>query len=183
MKKVLVVEDSQYGAKALKLIFENEKLEVETTSDCKKVIDIVKEKGVSLVLLDLMMPDFSGLDVFKVLKADKETKNVPIIILTARGDAREWDSELKECDMFITKPYENHLLVEEVIAIVDYGRLEDLMRKIFLWFNSFLCWKKPHSFSSWLSSLKASTISTKSASAFMAFVKNSQTCCSLTFFY
>lgn len=114
MKKVLVVEDSQYVAKALKLILENEKLEVETTSEGKKVVDIVKEKGISLILLDLMMPEFSGLDVFKMLKADKETEKIPIIILTARGDAREWDPELKECDLFITKPYENQVLVQEV---------------------------------------------------------------------
>ncbi|MBN1502334.1 response regulator [Candidatus Woesearchaeota archaeon] len=118
MKKVLVVEDSIYITRAIKIILEKEGISVLSTSDGSKVVEIVRNKGIDLVILDLMMPGVSGKDVFKMLKADQDTKNVPVLILSARIDYYLNDEELKTCDKFMTKPFDNKELVQEVKKLI-----------------------------------------------------------------
>ena len=112
--KVLVVEDSIVIAGAIKILLEKEGLAVSSTNDGNKVMDIVKKEAIDLVILDLMMPNVSGKDVFRMLKNDAETKNVKVMILTARPDSLKWNPELKACDKFMAKPFDNAELVSEV---------------------------------------------------------------------
>ena len=114
MKKVLIVEDSVFIVKAIKLLLEKNGLEVLSTADGNQAVNIVKEKAVDLVILDLMMPNVSGADVFKMLKQDEATKKTKIMILTAKTDALRWHPELSACDKFRPKPFDNSELVAEV---------------------------------------------------------------------
>ncbi|MBN2367542.1 response regulator [Candidatus Woesearchaeota archaeon] len=114
MSKILVVDDSEYAANAVKLILEHEGISVIHTDKGNEVLDIVKKEGVELVILDLMMPDVDGHTVFMYLKQDPMTKHIPIIILTARADAIRWHDEIQGCDLFMKKPFENRELVEGV---------------------------------------------------------------------
>ncbi len=114
MKRVLVVEDSEFIANAIRLVLESQDIVVDNMSDGSKVVEYVKSKGINLVILDLMMPGISGKDVFKMLKQDPKTKSVPVLILTAKTDALKWDEELKCCDKFMKKPFDNKELLSEV---------------------------------------------------------------------
>jgi DNA-binding response OmpR family regulator len=111
---VLIVEDSMLVASAVKIILKKEGIESMITDEGRKVIDIVKKEGIKLIVLDLMMPGFSGVDVFKELKKDKTLKDVKIMILTAKTDALKWYPELKAADKFMNKPFDNDELAREV---------------------------------------------------------------------
>jgi len=112
--KVLIVEDSMLVASAIRIVLKNEGIESSITSEGRKVVDMVKSEGINLIILDLMMPDFSGVDVFKELKKDKSTKDTKILILTAKADAMRWYPELKGCDLFMVKPFDNNELASNV---------------------------------------------------------------------
>jgi DNA-binding response OmpR family regulator len=114
MKKVLLVEDSIYTANAIKLILNSENIEVDHLSDGSDVMNWVAQNDYGLILLDLMMPKVSGKEVFQMLKADPKGKDIPVIILTARLDILQWDEELKKCDKYMKKPFDNKELIAEV---------------------------------------------------------------------
>jgi len=115
---VLIVEDSMLIASAVKIVLKKEGIESIITSEGRKVVDIVKKENIRLVILDLMMPDFSGVEVFKELKKDKATKDVKIMILTAKTDAVKWYPELKTVEKFMNKPFDNDELAREVKKLV-----------------------------------------------------------------
>lgn len=117
-KKILIVEDSLLIAKALNIILSQAGYDTKHTVDGRKVIEIVKKDKTDLVMLDLMMPEMTGAEVFSALKKDPETKKTKVIILTAKTDALKWDKTLKNCDKFITKPFDNNEVIEEVKKIL-----------------------------------------------------------------
>ena len=114
MKKILIVEDSRPIADAIKIILESEGFETIHTNRGNNVLDIAKKEKIDLIILDLMMPGTNGVTVFKNLKKDPETKNIPVIILSAKADAIEKEEKIKSCDKFIPKPFENKTIIAEV---------------------------------------------------------------------
>lgn len=114
----MVVEDSTLITNAIKLILEKEGITVFSTKNGAEVVDIVKKENIDLVMLDLMMPEVSGDEVFKMLKADTDTKEIKILILTARADALKWNIKLQGCDKFMSKPFDNDALKEEVVRLL-----------------------------------------------------------------
>ncbi|MFH0876325.1 MAG: response regulator [archaeon] len=112
--KVLIVEDSAFIAKAISLILRKEGISSLITDDGAKVPGIVKKEKISLVILDIMMPNVSGIEVFEMLKKDPQTSPVKILILTAKTDILKWNDKLKFCDAFMTKPFDNEELAKEV---------------------------------------------------------------------
>jgi response regulator RpfG family c-di-GMP phosphodiesterase len=65
-----------------------------------------------------MMPEVSGEDIFELLKDDKKTKKIPVLILTARKNALKFDKNLEKCDLFFSKPFNNNELLTEVKKLV-----------------------------------------------------------------
>ncbi len=82
MKKILFIEDESILQKTLTNLLQNEGYEMISALDGKTGLQLVKEKKPDLILLDLVLPKMHGFDVFKKLKEDEETKNIPIIVLT-----------------------------------------------------------------------------------------------------
>ncbi len=118
MAKVLIVEDSKLISNAVKLILEHEGIDTMETSDGSKVPEIVKKSKVDLVILDLMMPGVSGEEVLQMLKTDAATSKTKVMILTARVEAIRHNPKLKECDKFMTKPFDMADLVKEVKKLI-----------------------------------------------------------------
>ena len=118
MKKVLVVEDSLYIAEAIRILL-SPGVEVTHLNDANKALDLVKEKGFDLVILDLMLPTSSGKDALLKLKADPATKKVPVMVLTAKVDALRWEPEIGVCDKFVTKPFDNRRLVADIMGLLE----------------------------------------------------------------
>lgn len=110
----MVVEDSSFIAKVVKILLKAEKINCEHISEGGKVMEYLNKKKTDLVVLDLMMPNVSGKDVFLQMKADPKTKDIPVLILTAKTDALRWEPELEKCDKFMTKPFDNDQLIAEI---------------------------------------------------------------------
>ncbi len=103
MAKILVVDDEQVLVKGLKFNLEHEGYQVETGCDGEQAVELAREGGFDLILLDLMMPKIDGLQACMRIR---EFSNVPIIMLTAKGeDADKIMGFEYGADDYITKPF------------------------------------------------------------------------------
>jgi PAS domain S-box-containing protein len=119
MTRLLIVEDSPTQAEELRLILESEGFEVETAPDGKKGLDRALAESFEAIVSDIVMPGLSGYELCRHLKAEKRTKDVPVILLTSLSDPMDIIEGL-ECgaDNFITKPYKPEQLVDRLRTIL-----------------------------------------------------------------
>ena len=117
--RVLLVDDEPGLLQMVSFRLKAAGYEVTTALDGQQALDRVKESKPDLMILDLMLPKLDGYKVCRLLKLDERTKEVPILIFTAR--AQEQDIKLAtECgaDAYLTKPFEFKVLS---------GKLQDLL--------------------------------------------------------
>lgn len=102
-RKVLVVDDEKLIVKGIRFSLEQDGMEVECAYDGEEALAMAKEKPYDIVLLDLMLPKLSGLEVCQQIR---EFSNVPIIMLTAKNDDMDKIMGLEYgADDYITKPF------------------------------------------------------------------------------
>lgn len=115
-KKILVVDDEQKIVEVVKSYLEHSGYTVYCAYDGKQALKVFSETGLSLIVLDLMLPDVSGEDICKAIR--RESK-VPIIMLTAKADE---ENILKGLDIgaddYVTKPFSPKQLVARVNAVL-----------------------------------------------------------------
>ncbi|MAH04551.1 MAG: response regulator [Alphaproteobacteria bacterium] len=104
-KTVLIVEDNELNMKLFNDLLEAHNINTLQTKDGREVLDIAREKKPDLVIMDIQLPEVSGLEVTKWLKADDELKSIPVVAVTAfamKGD----EQKIREvgCDDYISKP-------------------------------------------------------------------------------
>ena len=104
---VLVADDEPHIGRIIKMKLENGPFRVSLAYDGEEALNfIMNEPQLDLVLLDLMMPKLSGLDVLKKIREQDRFKSLPCIILTAGGDAKhERDALQLGATEFLTKPF------------------------------------------------------------------------------
>ncbi len=103
MKKVLVVDDEKLIVKGLKFSLEQDDMEVDTAFDGEEAVMKVRANSYDIMLLDIMLPKLSGLEVCQMVR---EFSDVPIIMLTAKGDDMDKIMGLEYgADDYITKPF------------------------------------------------------------------------------
>ncbi len=91
MTKILLIEDDLLMVRLYQKVFTFEKYEIETAMSGQEGLDKARSSKPALILLDIMMPKMSGLEVLDKLKADPETKGIPVVTLTnlaAQKDAQ-----------------------------------------------------------------------------------------------
>ena len=97
----------------------NEGYQVFEAKDGEAGIDKAREKLPDLILLDLMLPGIQGLDVCRIIKSDQETKETPIIMVTALGQEEDIVKGLETgADDYITKPFSIKVLIARVNAVL-----------------------------------------------------------------
>ena len=115
MKKILVIDDLPENVFMLQDRLEHEGYEVITAYDGKSGIEKVRSERPDLILLDVMMPDITGIEVCKILVADKETAGIPIILVTAKSGADDTKEGLEAGAFdYIKKPFNRIELVARV---------------------------------------------------------------------
>jgi two-component system alkaline phosphatase synthesis response regulator PhoP len=117
--KILVVDDEIYIVHILDFSLGMEGYEVVTALDGEQALHKVKSDRPDLVVLDIMMPKLDGYETCKILKNDPETKNIPVILLSAKG--RNVDQKMGfqvGADDYITKPFSPRKLVERINMIL-----------------------------------------------------------------
>ena len=112
-ERVIVVADDEHDiADLLTLNLEMEGYRVETVYDGQAALDAVRAVDPDFVLLDVMMPKLDGLEVLRALKADAATKDIPVIMLTAKaGDDDVWAGWQAGASYYVTKPFDLEQLV------------------------------------------------------------------------
>ena len=102
-KKILVVDDEKLIVKGIRFSLEQDDMEVDCAYDGEEALKYVKNNEYDLILLDVMLPKFSG---FEVCQQIREFSNVPIIMLTAKGEDMDKILGLEYgADDYITKPF------------------------------------------------------------------------------
>lgn len=116
---ILVVDDEKDLLDLIEYNLRKEGFNVLKAENGEQGIDIAKEARPDLVLLDIMMPKMTGLEVCDIMRADKDLSNIPIIFLTARSDEKtEVEGLDKGADDYITKPISTTKLISRIKAVL-----------------------------------------------------------------
>lgn len=126
MTRIMVVEDEESFSEALSFMLRREGYEVEVAGDGNTAMDVFERHGADLILLDLMLPGLSGLEVCRQIRVKSQ---VPIIMLTAK------DGEIDKvvgleigADDYVTKPFSSRELLARVRSVLRRnGELEELI--------------------------------------------------------
>jgi two-component system phosphate regulon response regulator PhoB len=117
--RILLVEDDPALVELLVYGFEREEFEVQSTPDGEEALMMVRESPPDLVILDWMIEGISGIEVCRRLRRLPETGNVPIIMLTARGEEADRIRGLETgADDYVTKPFSPRELIARVGAVL-----------------------------------------------------------------
>ncbi|GIR61759.1 MAG: hypothetical protein CM15mP66_12070 [Pseudomonadota bacterium] len=101
--------------------------EISLANGGQEALDIVYEESFDLILLDLMMPDISGLEVLQQVKSDPDLRHIPVIMVTASDDVESAAECIQSgADDYITKPINATLLNARVSSSLDKKRVRDL---------------------------------------------------------
>ena len=117
--RMLLVEDDAALAELVEFHFRREDFDVVRTADGEEALLLAKEQTPDLVLLDWMIEGLSGIEVCRRLRRMTETQNVPIIMLTARGEEEDRIRGLETgADDYVTKPFSPRELVARAGAVL-----------------------------------------------------------------
>ena len=118
-KRVLLIEDEPNITEAIRFILLRDGFAVDTHSDGATAIEAIRARVPDIVVLDVMLPNRSGYDILRDLRADPDIAALPVMMLTARG--HEKDRELAErygASRFMTKPFSNADVLDAVRELV-----------------------------------------------------------------
>ena len=126
--KILVVDDEIYIVHILDFSLGMEGYEVSTALDGEQALEKARAEKPDLIVLDIMMPKLDGYETCKILKGDPATRDIPVILLSAKG--RNIDQKIGfevGADDYITKPFSPRKLVERINGILgqnDASRMQ-----------------------------------------------------------
>jgi DNA-binding response OmpR family regulator len=120
-KKIVHIEDEPDMIDLVKLILERKGYQVIGAAGGQEGLDAVREYVPDLVLLDLMMPDIEGWDVYQQMRAHDETKNIPVIIVTAKAQNidKVLGLHIAKVDDYISKPFSPQELVDAIERVLE----------------------------------------------------------------
>jgi DNA-binding response OmpR family regulator len=117
--RVLLIEDEPNIIEAIRFILSRDGYRVDTHSDGNTALDAIRTRAPDVVILDVMLPNRSGYDILHDLRGDTEIGELPVLLLTARGQKK--DRELAEklgATRFMTKPFANNEILATVRELV-----------------------------------------------------------------
>ncbi len=126
MKRILCVEDEQEMIDLIRLILGRRGFEVKGAEGGVQGLKQIREEIPDLVLLDLMMPDMDGWEVYQQMKADEKTRHIPVIVVTAKAQNidRVLALHIAKVDDYITKPFSPQELLQSVEKVLGTQELE-----------------------------------------------------------
>ncbi|MGD0341177.1 MAG: response regulator [Bacteroidales bacterium] len=137
--EILIAEDSLTQATQIKHLLKSHHYKVTVAHDGKEAISQISKHKPSLVISDIMMPEINGYELCKKIKSDKNTEDIPVILLTVLADPGEIIEGLScGADSFITKPYnETHLLnnIEKILSVENKVDTKKMPFEVQILFN------------------------------------------------
>ena len=118
-KKVLLVDDSQTVLMMEKMILAKGAFDIVTAKDGLEAISKSKSEKPDVILLDVMMPNLDGLSACAQIRAEETTKNIPIIMVTTRGEEQNIETAFRNgCTDYVTKPINGLELLTKLSSIL-----------------------------------------------------------------
>lgn len=119
-KKIMVIDDEPAVHRLLQIILEDDGYDIVGIESHEGTRDTVSKGRPDLIILDIMMPELSGFDVLHILKTDEETRDIPVVILTAsnRREDREKAARLG-AESFLTKPFQPAELLRVIRSAIS----------------------------------------------------------------
>lgn len=115
---VLIAEDEANIAESLSFILERAGCSVSHAADGESALAMVRSDKPDVLVLDVMLPSLNGFDVLKTIRTDETIGNLPILMLTAKGQAQDRQTADKlGANAFVTKPFSNAEIVETVLRL------------------------------------------------------------------
>ena len=120
MKCILCVEDEPEMIDLIRLILGRRGFDVKGAAGGVEGLKMIRQEMPDLVLLDLMMPDMDGWEVYQQMKADEKTKNIPVIVVTAKAQSidRVLGLHIAKVDDYIAKPFSPQDLMNSVEKVL-----------------------------------------------------------------
>lgn len=110
MKEIFIVEDDDGIRELIEFLLVSEDFTVKTFPTARSFQKIISERTPDLYLLDIMLPDGNGLDLCKELKGFDNTRNIPVVLMSAHADI----SRTEGADDFIAKPFDVDELLQRI---------------------------------------------------------------------
>lgn len=120
---ILIAEDEPSILEALDFVLQRAGFSIASVMDGDAVMDAVRRMRPRVLVLDIMLPKRSGFEVLKQIRGDEATRQLPVLVLTAKG--QQQDRRIAEelgADVFVTKPYANAEVVETVRRMIGAPR-------------------------------------------------------------
>jgi len=131
--KILIIEDEKDIAQLLEYNLGVGGYQTHVANNGETGLKVARKQHPDLILLDLMLPGIHGLDVCRIIKADANTEDIPIVMLTALGQEENIVKGLESgADDYITKPFSFKILLARIKSVLRRGNLgeEDLNKEI-----------------------------------------------------
>ncbi len=129
---VLIVDDEYTTIDLLMAILKPYDYNLIGAQSGKEALDIIQKEKVDLVLLDLMMPEMNGYDVCKAIKGDKNTRAIPVLVISALSEVQDNIKAMEVgAEGFLAKPFNNKLVVVYVQTLIKVKKLTDELIKLY----------------------------------------------------
>ncbi len=120
-KRLVYIEDEQEMIDLVRLILTRKGFDVIGANGGREGLDTVRKEKPDLVLLDLMMPDLDGWEVYQQMKADESTRSIPVIVVTAKAQSidKVLGLHIAKVEDYISKPFSPQELIESVEKVLS----------------------------------------------------------------
>jgi DNA-binding response OmpR family regulator len=120
VRHIICIEDEPEMIDLIQLILTRRGFEVTGATGGKEGLTLVREKRPDLVLLDLMMPDMDGWEVYQQMKAEESTRDIPVIVVTAKAQNidKVLGLHIAKVDDYIAKPFSPQELIDSVEKVL-----------------------------------------------------------------
>jgi CheY-like chemotaxis protein len=121
--RVLCIDDEPGVIELISLILRSQKIQVDGATGGKEGLEAMRQNPPDAVLLDIMMPEIDGWEVYKQMRSDENLKNIPVIIVTARNSSFEEviARERAGVDDYITKPFVPNQVRDSLSRVLNLG--------------------------------------------------------------
>ncbi len=115
-KKIVYIEDDIEMTYLIKMILERKGYEIISTNNGLNGLDLVIKEKPDLILLDLMMPEIDGWDLYHQIRSNEQIKNIPVVIISAKAQLidKVLGLEIAKVDNYIAKPFKPQELIEVI---------------------------------------------------------------------
>ncbi|MCH7868758.1 MAG: response regulator [Myxococcales bacterium] len=120
MNKILLVDDSKVALFSERIMLERSGLyEIVVARDGDEVLDMVEAEDPDLIVMDVIMPTMSGFEACRALRAQPQTKDIPVILVTTRGEACNIEEGYASgCNDYVTKPVDGPELLRKIENLI-----------------------------------------------------------------